>query len=143
MNAMHLYKIKWMLVLNLRGVSHHSSRLVLSFVEINVVGMNTTIGLGIVVAGLVVTTTSCWKGQLILVLVAFPSTVSWLTTPEAQTIIGSGSKSSGWWSWKPWLPSWSSRQTRCSIRLPWGRCIWTVHAVRDPYLTLLRGRARR
>ena len=72
----------------------------MSFVQINVVGMNTAIRLGIVVAGLVVTTTSCWKGQLILVLVAFPSTVSWLTTPEAQTIIRSGNRSLGWWSWK-------------------------------------------
>ena len=57
--------------------------------------MNTTIGLGIVVAGLVVSTASCWEGQLILVLVAFPSTVPWLTTPEAQTIIGSGNRSLG------------------------------------------------
>ena len=74
--------------------------LVLSFIQINVVGMNTTIRLGIVVAGLVVTTASCWKGQLILVLVAFFSTVSWLTTPEAQAIIRSGNRSLGWWSWK-------------------------------------------
>ena len=48
--------------------------LVLSFIQINVVGMNTAIRLGIVVAGLVVPTASCWKGQLILFLVAFPST---------------------------------------------------------------------
>ena len=31
--------------------AHHSSRMVLSFVEINVVGMNTTIRLGLVVTG--------------------------------------------------------------------------------------------
>ena len=55
----------------------------MSFIQINVVGMNTAIRLGIVVAGLVVTKASCWKGQFILVLVAFPSMVSWLTTPEA------------------------------------------------------------
>ena len=76
----------------------------MSFVQINVVGMNMTIRLGIVVAGLVVTTASCWKGQLILVLVAFPSTVSWLTTPEAHTIIGGRSRSWEWCNWKSWLP---------------------------------------
>src|SRR3954465_2109750 len=103
--------------------------------------MNTTIGLGIVVAVLVASTASCWKGQLILFLVAFPSTVPWLSTPEAQTILGSRNRSLWWWSWKPWLPSWSSRQTRCSIGLHWGRCIWLVHAVGNPYLALLRGRA--
>ena len=65
----------------------------MSFVEINVVGMSTTIRLSIVVAGLIVTTASCWKGQLILVLVAFFSTVPWLTTPEAQAIIRSGNRS--------------------------------------------------
>ena len=48
----------------------------MSFVEITVVGMSTTIRLSIVVAGLIVTTASYWKGQLILVLVAFSSTVS-------------------------------------------------------------------
>ena len=117
--------------------THHGSRLVLSFVEINVVGMNTTIRLGIVVAGLVVSTANYGKGQLILILIAVPGTVTWLTTLVAQTIIGSGNRSLGWWSWKPWLPRWRRRQTRCSIGLPWGRCIWTVHAVRDPYLTLL------
>ena len=54
----------------------------MSFIQINVVGMNTAIRLGNVVAGLVVTTTSCWKGQLILVLVliAVPGKVTWLTT---------------------------------------------------------------
>ena len=62
----------------------------MSFVEINVVGMNTTIRLGLVAAGLVASMASCWKGQLILILVAFSSTVSWLTTPEAQSIIGVG-----------------------------------------------------
>ena len=67
----------------------------MSFVEINVVGMSTTIRLSIVVAGLIVTTASCWKGQLILVLVAFFSTVPWLTTPEAQAIIRSGNRSLG------------------------------------------------
>src|SRR4051812_22895733 len=96
--------------------------------------MNTTIGLGIVVAVLVASTAICWKGQLILVLVAFPSTVPWLSIPEAQAIIGSGNRSLGWWSWKSWLPSRSSRQTGCSIGLPWGRCIRLVHAVGNPYL---------
>ena len=74
----------------------------MSFVEINVVGMSTTIRLSMVVAGLVVTTASCWKGQLImvLILIAVPGKVTWLTTLVAQTIIGSGNKSLGWWSWK-------------------------------------------
>ena len=71
----------------------------MSFVQINVVGMNTTMRLGIVVAGLVVTTTSCWKGQLILVLIAVPGKVTRLTTLEAQTIIGSGNRSPRWGSW--------------------------------------------
>ena len=71
----------------------------MSFTEINVVGMNTAIRLGIVVAGLVVTTASCWKGQLILVLIAVPGKVTRLTTLEAQTIIGSGNRSPRWGSW--------------------------------------------
>ena len=71
----------------------------MSFVEINVVGMSTTIRLSIVVAGLVVTTASCWKGQLILVLIAVPGKVTRLTTLEAQTIIGSGNRSPRWGSW--------------------------------------------
>ena len=73
----------------------------MSFVEINVVGMSTTIRLSIVVAGLVVTTASCWKGQLILVLilVAVPGKVTRLTTLEAQTIIGSGNRSPRCGSW--------------------------------------------
>ena len=66
----------------------------MSFVQINVVGMNTTIRLGIVVAGLVASMASCWEGQLILVLIAMPSTVTLLTTLVAQTIIGSGNRSS-------------------------------------------------
>ena len=72
----------------------------MSFIEINVVGMNTTIRLGLVAAGLVASMASCWKGQLILVLVAFSSMVSWLTTPEAQAIIGSGNRGLGRWGWK-------------------------------------------
>ena len=48
----------------------------MSLIKINVVGMNTTIRPGIVVARLVASTASCREGQLILVLVAFPSTVS-------------------------------------------------------------------
>ena len=57
----------------------------MSFVQINVVGMNTTIRLGIVVAGLVVSTASCWKGRLslILILIAVPGKVTRLTTLEA------------------------------------------------------------
>src|SRR4051812_38389971 len=78
--------------------------------------MNTTIRLGIVVAGLVASTASCGKGQLILVLVAFLSTVSQLSTPEAHTIIGSGNKSSGWWCWKPW-------STLGQVQLA-GTCCW-------------------
>src|SRR3954468_13168889 len=105
--------------------------------------MNTTIRLGIVVAVLVVSTTSFRKRQLILILIAVPGKVTWLTTLVAQTIIGSGDRSLGWWSWKFWLPSRSIRQTRCSIGLPWGRCIRLVHAVGNPYPALLRGRARR
>ena len=54
MNVMLLYQMKQMLVLNLRGVTHHNSRLVPSFVQVNVVGMNMTIRPGIVVAGLIV-----------------------------------------------------------------------------------------
>ena len=70
----------------------------MSFVEINVVGMNTTIRLGIVVAGLVASTASCGKGQLILVLIliAVPGKVTKLATLVAQTIIGSGDRSL-WW----------------------------------------------
>ena len=71
----------------------------MSFVQINVVGMSTTIILSIVVAGLVVTTASCWKGQLILILIAVPGKVTRLTTLEAQTIIGSGNRSPRWGSW--------------------------------------------
>ena len=73
----------------------------MSFAEINVVGMSTTIRLSIVVAGLVVTTASCWKGQLILVLIliAVPGKVTRLTTLVAQTIIGSGNRSPRWGSW--------------------------------------------
>ena len=72
----------------------------MSFVEINVVGMSTTIRLSIVAAGLVVTTARCWKGKLILILMAVPGTVTGLSTLVAQTIIGSGNRSLGWWSWK-------------------------------------------
>ena len=72
----------------------------MSFVEINVVGMSTTIRLSIVVAGLVVTTARCWEGKLILILMAVPGTVTWLSTLVAQTIIGSGNRSLGWWSRK-------------------------------------------
>ena len=71
----------------------------MSFIEINVVGMDTTIGLGIVAAGLVASMASCWKGQLILVLIAVPGKVTRLTTLEAQTIIGSGNRSPRWGSW--------------------------------------------
>ena len=87
----------------------------MSFIKINVVGMNTTIRPGILVARLVVSTASCGKGQLILILIAVSGTVTWLTTLVAETIIGSGNKSLGWWSWKSWLPSWWGRQTWCSI----------------------------
>ena len=78
----------------------------MSFIQINVVGMNTAIRLGIVVAGLVVSTASYRKGQLVLVLIliAVPGKVTRLTMLVAQTIIGSGNRSSGWWCWKPWLP---------------------------------------
>ena len=50
----------------------------MSFIQINVVGMNTAIRLGIVVAGLVVSTASSWKGQLILflILIAVPGKVT-------------------------------------------------------------------
>src|SRR4051812_14338231 len=99
--------------------------------------MNTAIGLGFAVTVLVASTACCWKGQLILFLVAFPSTVPWLSAPEAQAILGSRNRSLGWWSWKSWLPSRSSRQTRCSIGLPRDRCIRLVHAVGNPYLALL------
>ena len=71
----------------------------MSFVEINVVGMNTTIRLGMIVAGRVVSTASCWKGQLILIPIAVPGKVTRLTTLEAQTIIGSGNRSPRWGSW--------------------------------------------
>ena len=73
----------------------------MSFAQINVVGMNTTIRLGIVVARLVASTASCGKGQLILVLIliAVPGKVTRLTTLEAQTIIGSGNRSPRWGSW--------------------------------------------
>ena len=71
----------------------------MSFAEINVVGMSTTIRLSIVVAGLVVTMASCWKGQLILILIAVPGKVTRLTTLEAQTIIWSGNRSPRWGSW--------------------------------------------
>ena len=74
------------------------------FIDIHVISMNSTIRLGIINAGLVVSTASCRKYQLLLVLIASSSTVSWLSTPKAQTIIGSGNRSSGWWSWKLWLP---------------------------------------
>ena len=71
----------------------------MSFAQINVVGMNTTIRLCIVIAGLVASTASCWKGQLILVLIAVPGKVTRLTTLEAQTIIGIGNRSPRWGSW--------------------------------------------
>ena len=52
----------------------------MSFIEINVVGLSTTVRLGIVVAGLIVPTTSCKKCKLVLILEAVPGKVSWLTT---------------------------------------------------------------
>ena len=68
----------------------------MSFIEINVVGLSTTIRLGIVVAGLIVPTTSCRQCKLVLILKVVPGKVSWLTTLVAQTIIGGRSRS---WEW--------------------------------------------
>ena len=67
----------------------------MSFIEINVVGMNTTIRLGVAVARLVASTASCRKGHLILILIVVFGTVTWLTTVVAETIIGSGNRSLG------------------------------------------------
>ena len=68
----------------------------MSFIQINVVSLPTTIRSGIVAAGLIVTTTSSRKSELILILRTFPGAVTWKATLEAQTIIGIGSRSLGW-----------------------------------------------
>ena len=50
--------------------------------------MNTTIRLGIVVAGLVASTASCWEGQLILVLIAIPTMVCATSVVNQVTVPG-------------------------------------------------------
>ena len=109
----------------------------MSFIQINMISLATTIRSSIVVAGLIVSTGIRRQSNLILILRAVPGTVTWKATLEAQTIIGIGSISLGRYSPKG-LPLRWRRQMRCNIGLSWCRCSWTIHAVGDPYPTLLR-----
>ena len=54
----------------------------MSFIQINMISLTTTIRSGIVVMGLIVTT-SRRQSQLILILRAFPGAVTWKATLEA------------------------------------------------------------
>ena len=93
----------------------HSSKLILSSIQINMVSLTTTIRRsGISTA---IFTASRRKCKLILVLRAFSGTVTWTATLEAEPIIGMGSRSS---------MHWSLRRS--------GR----VHAVGNPVTALLR-----
>ena len=72
----------------------------MSFIQINMISLTTTIWSGIVVAGLIDTTSIRRQSQLILILRAVPGTMAWKATLEAHTIIGIGSRSLGWYNSK-------------------------------------------
>ena len=98
----------------------HRSKLILSFIQINMVSLTTTIRRsGIVVAGLVVTTaitsTNRKECKLILILRAFSGGVTWMATLEAESIVRTGSRSLRHWSWRSELHQRWRRHTWCSI----------------------------
>jgi hypothetical protein len=91
---------------------------------------------GIIVALLsnstAISTASRGKCQLILILETVPGKVTRLATLVAESTVRTWCMSSRCWSYRPELPRWWRRQTRCSIRGPVHWSIGTVHTLRDP-----------
>ena len=77
-----------------KDITVHSSKLILSFIQINVVSLTMTIRRpGIIVARQIVTTASRGMCKLGLIQRAFSGTVTWTATLVAEPIIGTGSRS--------------------------------------------------